>query len=131
MRDQLPHMRPGLRAGRAIRSSMAVPRARPSARRTVGPLGAVPSTGARCASTAISLMLAAPQRDRRLAAAIDTLAARSPLPVSVSVPDERRTLPATRPKTGPPRPGPRLAPRQWPYHHRPYAQNPLICIPGQ
>ena len=72
-----------------------------------------------------------PQRDRLLAAAIDTLAARSPLPVSVSVPDERRTLPATRPKTGPPRPGPRLAPRQWPHHHRPYAQNPLICIPGQ
>jgi hypothetical protein len=70
-----------------------------------------------------------PQRDRRLAAAIDTLAARSPLPVSVSVPDERRTLPATRPKTGPPHPGPRLAPRQWPHHHRPYAQNPLICIP--
>ena len=45
---------------RAIRSSMAGAPARSSARRTVGPLGAAPSTGARCASTAMSLMLVAP-----------------------------------------------------------------------
>ena len=54
---------------RAIRSSIAVPPARSSARRTVGPLGAAPSTGARCASTAISLMLVAPSA---IAAAIET-----------------------------------------------------------
>ena len=54
---------------RAIRSSMADAPARSSARRTVGPLGASPSTGARCASTAMSLMLVAPSA---IAAAIDT-----------------------------------------------------------
>ena len=43
--------------------------ARSSARRTVGPLGASPSTGARCASTTMSLMLVAPSA---IAAAIDT-----------------------------------------------------------
>ena len=45
---------------RAIRSSMAGAPARSRARRTVGPLGAAPSTGARCASSAMSLMLLAP-----------------------------------------------------------------------
>ena len=48
---------------------MASVPARSRARRTVGPLGASPSTGARCASTAISLMLVAPSA---IAAAIDT-----------------------------------------------------------
>ena len=54
---------------RAIRSSMAGVPARSRARRTVGPLGAAPSTGARCASTAMSLMLVAPSA---IAAAIET-----------------------------------------------------------
>ena len=54
---------------RAIRSSMAGVPARSSARRTVGPLGAAPSSGARCASRAISLMLVAPSA---IAAAIET-----------------------------------------------------------
>jgi hypothetical protein len=54
---------------RAIRSSMAGVPARSRARRIVGPLGAGPSTGARWASTAISLMLVAPSA---IAAAIDT-----------------------------------------------------------
>jgi hypothetical protein len=54
---------------RAIRSSTTGVPARSRARRTVGPLGAPPSTGARCASTAISLMLVAPSA---IAAAIDT-----------------------------------------------------------
>jgi hypothetical protein len=58
-----------LARARAIRSSMAGLPARSRARRTVGPLGAAPSTGARCASTAISLMLVAPSA---IAAAIDT-----------------------------------------------------------
>ena len=49
-----------LARARAIRSSEAADPARSRARRTVGPLGASPSTGARCASTAISLMLVAP-----------------------------------------------------------------------
>ncbi len=49
-----------LARARAIRSSEAAAPARSRARRTVGPLGASPSTGARCASTAISLMLVAP-----------------------------------------------------------------------
>ena len=40
--DQRPYVRPALARARAIRSSMA---AAPRARRTVGPLGAVPSTG--------------------------------------------------------------------------------------
>ena len=54
---------------RAIRSSMAGVPARSRARRTVGPLGASPSTGARCASRAMSLMLVAPSA---IAAAIET-----------------------------------------------------------
>jgi hypothetical protein len=54
---------------RAIRSSEAVIPARSRARRTAGPLGASPSTGARCASTAMSLMLVAPSA---IAAAIET-----------------------------------------------------------
>ena len=54
---------------RAIRSSTASMPARSRARRTVGPLGASPSTGARCASTAMSLMLVAPSA---IAAAIET-----------------------------------------------------------
>ena len=58
-----------LARARAIRSSTAASPARSRARRTVGPLGASPSTGARCASTAISLMLVAPSA---IAAAIDT-----------------------------------------------------------
>jgi hypothetical protein len=58
-----------LARARAIRSSMAGPPARSRARRTVGPLGASPSTGARCASTAISLMLVAPSA---IAAATET-----------------------------------------------------------
>ncbi len=58
-----------LTRARAIRSSTAGVPARPRARRIVGPLGASPSTGARCASTAISLMLVAPSA---IAAAIDT-----------------------------------------------------------
>ena len=45
---------------RAIWSSMAGAPASSSARRTVGPLGAVPRTGARWASSAMSLMLVAP-----------------------------------------------------------------------
>ena len=49
-----------LARARAIRSSMAAVPARSRARRTVGPLGASPSTGARCASRAMSLMLVAP-----------------------------------------------------------------------
>ena len=53
---------------RAIRSSMAGVPARSRARRIVGPLGASPSTGARWASTAISLMLVAPSA---IAAAIE------------------------------------------------------------
>jgi hypothetical protein len=52
-----------------IAAALAGVPARSSARRTVGPLGASPSTGARCASTAISLMLLAPSA---IAAAIDT-----------------------------------------------------------
>jgi hypothetical protein len=58
-----------LARARAIRSSTAGAPARSRARRTVGPLGAAPSTGPRCASTAISLMLVAPSA---IAAAIDT-----------------------------------------------------------
>jgi hypothetical protein len=54
---------------RAMRSSMAGVPARSRARRTVGPLGASPSTGARWASTATSLMLVAPSA---IADAIDT-----------------------------------------------------------
>ena len=49
-----------LARARAILSSMAAVPARSSARRTAGPLGASPSTGARCASRAMSLMLVAP-----------------------------------------------------------------------
>ena len=69
--DQLPHVRPGLARARAIRSSRPGSPARSRARRTVGPLGAAPSTGASCASTAISLMLVAPSA---IATAIDTSA---------------------------------------------------------
>jgi hypothetical protein len=58
-----------LARARAIRSSMAGVPARSSARRTVGPLGAAPSTGARCASRQMSLMLVAPSA---IAAAIET-----------------------------------------------------------
>ncbi|MGA2828969.1 MAG: hypothetical protein ABSF03_22975 [Streptosporangiaceae bacterium] len=54
---------------RAIRSSMAGVPARSRARRTVGPLGASPSTGARWASSAMSLMLVAPSA---IAAASET-----------------------------------------------------------
>ena len=54
---------------RAIRSSAAAVPARSRARRTVGPLGASPSTGARCASRAMSLMLVAPSA---IAAASET-----------------------------------------------------------
>src|SRR5690242_5496141 len=45
---------------RAIRSSMRGVPARSRARRTVGPLGAAPRTGDRCASRAMSLMDVAP-----------------------------------------------------------------------
>jgi hypothetical protein len=58
-----------LARARAILSSTDGVPARSSARRTVGPLGAVPSTGARWASTAMSLMLTAPSA---IAAAIET-----------------------------------------------------------
>ncbi len=58
-----------LARARAILSSMAGVPARSRARRTVGPLGASPSTGARCASRAMSLMLVAPSA---IAAASDT-----------------------------------------------------------
>ena len=58
-----------LARARAIRSSTDGVPARSSARRTVGALGAAPSTGARWASTAMSLMLVAPSA---IAAAIDT-----------------------------------------------------------
>jgi hypothetical protein len=51
----------------AIRWAWCRPGPGPTA--PVGPLGASPSTGARCASTAISLMLVAPSA---IAAAIDT-----------------------------------------------------------
>ena len=54
---------------RAIRSSADAVPARSRARRTVGPLGASPSTGARCASRAMSLMLVAPSA---IAAASET-----------------------------------------------------------
>ena len=58
-----------LARARAIRSSADGVPARSSARRTVGPLGAAPSTGARWASSAMSLMLVAPSA---IAAAIET-----------------------------------------------------------
>ena len=54
---------------RAIRSSMAGVPARSSARRTAGPLGAAPGTGARWASRPMSLMLVAPSA---ITAAIET-----------------------------------------------------------
>jgi hypothetical protein len=54
---------------RAIRSLIRGLPARSRARRTVGPLGAVPSSGARWASSATSLMLVAPSA---IAAAIET-----------------------------------------------------------
>ena len=54
---------------RAILSSAAAVPARSRARRTVGPLGASPNTGARCASRAMSLMLVAPSA---IAAASET-----------------------------------------------------------
>jgi hypothetical protein len=54
---------------RAIRSSMAGVPARSRARRTVGPLGAPPRTGARWASSAMSLMRVAPSV---IAAAIES-----------------------------------------------------------
>jgi hypothetical protein len=62
---------------RAIRSSMAGAPASSRARRTVGPLGAAPSTGARCASSAMSLMLVAPS-------AIETATETSTIPRSSS-----------------------------------------------
>jgi hypothetical protein len=62
---------------RAIRSSMAGAPARSRARRTVGPLGASPSTGVRWASRAMSLMLVAPSA---IAAASDA----STIPLSSS-----------------------------------------------
>ena len=58
-----------LARAQAIRSSPAGAPARSRARRTVGPLGALPSTGARWASTAMSLMLVAPSA---IAAATET-----------------------------------------------------------
>ena len=58
-----------LARARAIRSSIAGVPARSSARRTVGPLGAAPSTGARWASRPMSLMLVAPSA---ITAAIET-----------------------------------------------------------
>ena len=58
-----------LARARAIRSSTAGVPARSSARRTFGPLGAAPSTGARWASSAMSLMLVAPSA---IAAASET-----------------------------------------------------------
>ncbi len=54
---------------RAIRSSVAAVPARSRVRRTVGPLGASPNTGAKCASRAMSLMLVAPSA---IAAASET-----------------------------------------------------------
>jgi len=50
---------------RAIRSSMAGAPARSSARRAVGPLGAAPSTGARCWGHRDVAHAGGPQRDRR------------------------------------------------------------------
>ena len=58
-----------LARARAIRSRTAGVPARSSARRTVGPLGAVPRTGARWTSRAMSLMLVAPSA---IAMAIET-----------------------------------------------------------
>ena len=58
-----------LARARAIGSSMAGVPARSSARRTVGPLGAAPSTGVRWASRPMSLMLVAPSA---ITAAIET-----------------------------------------------------------
>jgi hypothetical protein len=49
-----------LALARATRSSIRGVPARSRARRTVGPLGAPPRTGDRCASRAMSLMLVAP-----------------------------------------------------------------------
>ncbi len=75
-----------LARARAICSSMTAPPARSRVRRIVGPLGTAPSTGARCAGTAISLMLVAPSA---IATAIDTSAA--PRPNSGDVPAFRST----------------------------------------
>ena len=63
---------------RAIRSSIRGVPARSRARRTVGPLGAAPSSGARWASRAMSLMLVAPSA---IAAAIET----STIPLSMQL----------------------------------------------
>ena len=54
---------------RAMRSRVRLSPARSRARRTVGPLGAVPSSGARWVSSTMSLMLVAPSA---IATAIDT-----------------------------------------------------------
>jgi hypothetical protein len=62
---------------RAILSSIAGLPARSSARRTVGPLGASARTGARWASSAMSLMLVAPS-------AIETATETSTMPRSSS-----------------------------------------------
>ena len=62
---------------RAILSSMAGAPASSRARRTVGPLGAAPRTGARWASSAMSLMLVAPS-------AIETATETSTMPRSNS-----------------------------------------------
>ena len=62
---------------RAILSSMAGAPASSRARRTVGPLGAAPRTGARWASSAMSLMLVAPS-------AIETATETSTMPRSSS-----------------------------------------------
>ena len=69
--DQRQTCARALARARAIRSSMASVPAMSRARQVVGPLGASPSTGARCASTAISFMLVAAST---IAAAIDTSA---------------------------------------------------------
>ena len=73
-----------LARARAIRSSLAAVPARSRARRTAGPPGASPSTGARCASRAMPLMLAAPAAT---AAASDT--STMPRPTTGDVPFSR------------------------------------------
>src|SRR5690349_5323144 len=73
-----------LARARAIRSRMRGVPARSRARRTVGPLGAGPSTGDRCASRAVSLMDVAPS-------AIATASDASTVPL---VQQRRAALPA-------------------------------------
>jgi hypothetical protein len=114
---------------RAIRSSIAAPPASSKARRTVGPLGASPSTGARCASTAISLMLVAPSA---IAAATDAStiprsrtgdlpAFRSAVPSHAVSPDWSAALRSRIAPAWPTRPAPS------PVTFRPWSQ-PLCCM---